>query len=103
MRNNYAGKSKLFLETEHEISEIIRHDGIDHGRRLVVENAFRLRRQGTRYGYGPLIPRREVRWIQILYMLEIYEPQKAIHHIFLVLLVVVLTQLQGKRNILADR
>ena len=43
MRNYNTGKAQMGLEAEHQVADMIAHDRVDHGGRLVIKDAFGLR------------------------------------------------------------
>ena len=78
------------------------HERVDHGGRLIIENALRLRGQGPCDGHGALVARRQVGRIDVLVFENVHHLKQAVDHVFLVLLVVIFPQLEREQYILGD-
>jgi hypothetical protein len=55
VRHHHRGQLELPLQAQHQVAQVVGHDGVHHGGGLVVENALRLRGQRPRDGHGPLV------------------------------------------------
>ena len=77
--------------------------GIHHGGGLIVENTLRLRGQRARDRHGALIAGGEVGGVGVPGMGNVHHFQQSVDHVFFVLLVVILAQLERKQNILRHR
>ena len=73
---------------------MVAHDRVDHGGRLVIEDALRLRRQCSRDRHRAPITGGKIAWILVARIPEAHHVQQTIHHIFFVLGVVIFAQFE---------
>ena len=65
VRHHHAGQAQLGFQPQHQVGDVIAHDGIDHGGRFVVENAFGLGGQGAGDRHGSLVAGGEIGGIRV--------------------------------------
>src|SRR5579872_194075 len=75
VRDHHSSQLKLILQAQHEITQMVGHDGIDHGGGLVVENAFGLRRQRAGNGHGAFVAGRQLAWRRVGVLAQIHQPE----------------------------
>src|ERR1019366_6201001 len=102
VRHHYAGELQLLLQAQHEVAQVVAHDGVHHGGGLVVEHALGLCGQGAGYGDGAFVPGGEVGRIGVGRIGDVHHLEQAVDHVFLVLKVVILAEFQGKKHVFGD-
>ena len=78
VRDHNAGQVQLNLQPLDQVAQQLRHQGIDHRGRFVVQDAFRSRRQCPRNRHRPLHPRRQIRRQQIAHLLHTHHLQQPV-------------------------
>src|SRR5579859_461903 len=72
---------QLILELLYQVTEQLSHERVHHRRRLVIKNAFRLGRQGTRHGHRALHAGGKVTGQQVTHRSHAHHFEQSIHHL----------------------
>ena len=102
MRHHHAGELELLFQAQHEVAQVVAHDGVHHGGGFVVEDALGLRGQGAGDGHGAFVPGGEVGRVGVGGVGDVYHLKQAVDHVFLVLKIVILAEFQGEKHVLGD-
>ena len=102
MRNNDGRQFHILLKPQHKITDVIRHDGIDHGGRLIVKNAFRVGSQRSRYGDGSFIAGCEISRVRFFDASQIHFVQEIVNDALFGAFVFVIPCFERKFDVLAD-
>ena len=103
VRHHDRSQLELSLQAQHEVRHVVRHDGVHHGRRLVVQNALRLSRQRPRNGHRALVARRDVVGIGVGVLGQVHHLEQPVNNLVLVGRAVILPKLQREQDVLGDR
>src|SRR5438270_4251603 len=98
-----AGELELLFELLDKVAEQLCHERIDHGCRLVIQDALRLRRKGARNRYTALHAGGKVRRQKIAHGLYAYHVQQAVDNLVNLLLIQIMALAQRKSHVFTDR
>src|SRR6516162_4894344 len=102
VRHHDAGELELVFELLDEVAEQGSHQRVHHGGGLVVENAFRLRSQGTCNRHAAFHPGGKIGGQKIAHGFYAYHFQQAIHDLVDLGFIQVAALAQRKGHIFAD-
>ena len=100
--DDHRGQAELFFEPQHQVAEVVGHDRVDHGSRLVVEDAFRLRGERPGDGHRAPVARGQIGGIGVDIIGQVNHAEQPADDLHAAVVVVFGVRLEGEQDVFAD-